>query len=334
MVCALSLMLLDLGNRIASQIRVQNDADSAVAAMIAVQAQDYNRMTMIVYAMAVEETRIRQLADGIYLSARQIGTCVPDSFAASGCPGVYAALQPRYIQAVNRYATLVQLLHDSTYRSTFASQSSDADLLLSLLTDAQHCNTPSGLDCQMNLTYKYAPSLPGYQYGGPAAVPLTYTAGIESYFQSSIWNGDSSMPTSGIFEPARVQITACAKVQPLVSRFLDLQLAPYTVAATSAATTGNISVEEESPGVVTITSTGLPMQPMDQIVPSPLSDPSGLHANQDDMYNPVFRAQIGNGLGFGGQSDQTDWARKGIRIDAVWWGPILIHPYAPAPVCP
>src|ERR1700733_5763124 len=75
---------LDFGNGIRWQIRAQNAADSAAQAVLSLQTQEFNEMTAVRDATAIEEFRIRRLLNGIDLTEYNAGGCAPNPAALPG----------------------------------------------------------------------------------------------------------------------------------------------------------------------------------------------------------------------------------------------------------
>jgi len=312
---AIGVALLQYGDRLAWQVRAQNAADSAAMAMVAVQAQDINRMMALQTNLALEESRARQLADGAFFAARETGYCQQLS---GGCHPTFDRLVSAFNQSLHRYTNLVLLYHASTRSSTFANWKSDATNLLGDLTTAPLCGTPSGLDCAF--TYTVPPDGAG-GVGGLARVAYSTFQMDDGY--GTYGFGGRLTPRADLvndpFYPARAQVTVCRTVPPIISNFFGIQPAPWTVVATSAAADHEVLDEWWKPGWMFNPKNGAYVQPVEQFVGPPPSDSAETQPGLNDMYNPSFR-------GKGSRSYQYD-VRKAFELQFSWYAAVPTHPF-------
>ncbi len=141
---SLMIMALNYGNAIRWQIRAQNAADSAAAAVVSIQAQRWNLLMEALYASGVEEYRVRRLLDAVLLTTHASGGCQPDfnkneagyaSTNAPYCNRTYIDLHDAYQRAVSRYGIDAKYVNDIASLATFPKFQSDAQSLLRTLQD-------------------------------------------------------------------------------------------------------------------------------------------------------------------------------------------------------
>jgi len=316
-VLALAIGLLQFGDRLSWQIRAQNAADAAAASMVAVQAQDINRMMILQTNLALEEVRIRYLADGAFFAARQTGYCKSLSIQ---CQGVFNAIIPKYDQAVHRYTTLALLYHQSTYKSTFANWKSDATNLLADLTSSPLCGTVSGLDC--NFTYIVPPDgsggIGGMALVDPKIVTFQISDGYASYANGGNLTPQASERNNPAY-PVRAQVTVCRQVLPIIQSFFGIRAAPWTVIATGAAESFPVNDEWWKPGWMINSATGGYVRPPELVVSPPPGDLQETSGGLDDMYNPVFQGKV--------NTMPNSTARKLMEFDFSWWAALPLHPF-------
>ncbi len=191
---ALAFLTANYANSVRYQIRAQNAADSAAAAVVAIQADQWNLMTSLLYAENVEEFRIRRLLDAMLLAIHRSGGCtstgyVPSvkgifqpqpsswySTAEGTCNRTYIDLRDNLVRAEERYSTNAAYLNTLAVQSTFANfQTSAQAMLTSLQTNCNKSTTISvvayGGDCgngngANSIKYTFAPSSTSSGYSG------------------------------------------------------------------------------------------------------------------------------------------------------------------------
>jgi hypothetical protein len=205
---ALAFLTLNYANSVRFQIRAQNAADSAAAAVVAIQSDEWNEMTSLLYADEVEEFRYRKLLDGMLLAIHRSGGCNPSGYltpipnssgvpttsqtqpqswystAEGTCNRTYIDMRDNLIRSNNRYQTNENYLNDIATQATFTNfQTYAASMLSSLQTN---CNTDStsltnaiGGDCgngngSNSIKYSFAPASTSTTYGGMGTSAIAY----------------------------------------------------------------------------------------------------------------------------------------------------------------
>jgi hypothetical protein len=210
---ALAFLTLNYANSVRFQIRAQNAADSAASAVVAIQSDQWNEMTALLYADDVEEFRFRRLLDGMLLAIHRSGGCNPGGYKtptpnSSGVPTTVASAQPQswystaegtcnrtyidlrdnLIRSNNRYQTNENLLNDIATQATFSNFQTNASAMLSSLQ--ANCNSDSstltnaiGGDCgngngSNSIKYSFAPASTSTGYGGMSGNAIAYRTGL------------------------------------------------------------------------------------------------------------------------------------------------------------
>jgi hypothetical protein len=75
------LVLNFYGSLLSAQIRAQTAADSAAAALVSIQSQEWDEMMILLYANDVEEYRLRNTFEEMRYAAQDQGGC----FALNAC---------------------------------------------------------------------------------------------------------------------------------------------------------------------------------------------------------------------------------------------------------
>jgi Putative Flp pilus-assembly TadE/G-like len=267
-------LAMNYGNTLRYQIRAQNAADSVAQGIMAVQAQRFNALNVALYGTAVEEYRLRHLLDGVLLAANDPGGCQDmyadylntGSFKQGQCGQVYQDLSYAYIQSLNRYTLDVKFLNDYSSYASMAWFQSDAKSLVTHFTSSSKCNyaidttiQADGTDC----LFQYTVVTPnGVPTSAPATQPLQ---GVEEDAQNIFIPGLNHTPPPNPlnagnalavtesalqFVPGAVDVTACAKIPPIVPNFGPIHLA--TQYAIGRAAAENVQIEEDwmQPGAV------------------------------------------------------------------------------------
>lgn len=246
----LAFMVLNYGNQIRWQIRAQNAADSAASAAMSIQAERFNVTMESLYALNVEDFRMRRLLDGLLLAITQSGGCTVNSsnyadVSFGTCGYVYAKLHDPYIRSFSRFTADLQGLQHVNGTDSFAHWVSDSSVVLNHLQ--ANCNKPGtsvssyhadGGDCSFN--YSIAPNgIKGrtgvHQTNEDAEsilVPsLGRTAPILDDSQGTLWT------------PGEIDVVACAVIPPIVPNFGPFKFAPVYAVGRGAAT--DLMVEED-----------------------------------------------------------------------------------------
>jgi len=309
---------LDFGNGIRWQIRAQNAADSAAQAVLSLQTEDFNQMTAVLYAAAVEEFRIRRLLNGIVLAEYNSGGCAGNPAPAPGtdvpaCDAVYATLRDQYFKAVARYTQDVITLNRVTASLNSANLAADSQTLIGQIEN--DCNGAVGGDC--NFHYKVSigtrddtesVEMDALGILKPSLGRLTGPSGVNP----------------ALFAPLKVEVDVCTTVQPVIPAFFAYQPKPYYAIGRGAATAVMAEQDWLQPGVIVNPfSGGLPFQPPETFV-------NGVtHSDGYDWYN----------LNFGGNATAANavqnFYRAGLFTDEFsaqlgWWNSIPIHPWTGA----
>ncbi len=306
---------LDFGNGIRWQLRAQNAADSAAQAVLSLQTEDFNQMTAVLYASAVEEYRLRRLLQGIVLAEYNAGGCAPNPAPAPGtdvpaCDAVYAGLRDDYFKSVARYTQDVTTLNRITASLNYTNLSADSQALIGQI--GSDCNGAAGGDC--NFHYKVtvgtrddtqAVEMDALGILKPSLGRLTGPSGVNP----------------SLFAPLKVEVDVCTTVAPVIPGFFGYQPKPYHAIGRGAATAVMMEEDWLQPGVIVNPfSNGLPFQP-------PETNVNGVvHPDNYDWYN----------LSFGGNATAANatlnFYRAGLFTDEFsaqlgWWNSVPIHPW-------
>ncbi len=355
---SLMMMALNYGNAIRWQIRAQNAADSAAAAVVSIQAQRWNLMMATLYASGVEEYRIRKLLDGMLLATNASGGCLfavsqndpnYNSGSAPYCNKTYMDLHDAYQRAVNRYGMDAKYLNDVATLATFSKFQADASSLLTTLQDPT-CQTsqpspapttgptPAATPTANSgfkkptcgdyvFKYTFAPvnhpvnGINGMEY----RTNLNSVAADAQIFQVQ-YGQHNAVIAQNLFAPVQVDLVTCALVPPIVPNFGPFHFAPYY--AIGRAASADVMVEQDwlQPGsIVDHTRPGGDslFQPAENYT---TSGTPGSGASNYNWYNVDFAGEQNRAyqkplvFSYPVYNDQFD-ARTG------WWGAIPIKPF-------
>jgi hypothetical protein len=315
---ALTLMFfaLNYANVIRWQIRAQNAADAAAAAALTVQANQWNKTTAILYAADVEEWRIRHIMQALIYMGVGNGGCNPNNggwaqYYTDSCAPMYATLQPQLDKAIARYGNDIALLQ-AVATNGYAQQKSDAANVVHNLPYT--CYLTPHVDC--SFTYHlvdYSPRATSQQVGKDAY-----------YLQAGGFTSpQDSTPTSD-FEPARIEVTTCATVKPLIPIGLfGGAPKPFTVIGHAAATNVPQTSEWFVPGVNVNPPTGAAFQ-----VPEDY-DPQSVFGTYMTLYFTYFEgmnytSQYPTSATYTPSSSMSD----DFSVKLAWWASIPLLPYA------
>ncbi len=266
---ALMFFGLNYANAIRWQLRAQNAADAAAQGVLAIQTQRWNLMLQTLYAVNVEEYRVRRLLDATLLAVDDSGGCTFDSFAyaanyenfANGtCSESYVTLNAAYIKAVSRYTTDVQLLGDITTPATDAQWAHDAVLLIAHLSDPSACNqttvhadiatySPAGGDCAFR--YTIPPDGIAVRTGLEAVTMDAYGDLVPGLGRVATPPASGSYePNDALFAPGKIDIVTCALVPPVVANFGPFHAKPTYAVGRAAAMAVQVEQDWFEPGAL------------------------------------------------------------------------------------
>ena len=342
---------LNYGNTLRWHIRAQSAADSAAQATLALQSSRWNEIMELLYGMNVEEYRIRQLLNGILLSASGSGTCNQTANTSQGqnsalrdCEAVYEILSPQYEKAVQRYSKEAALLHKVAYNATNAKWLNDANALVGELQ--ANCNNVNastvnggGGDCAFKYNFVATLQRSASTTGNP--LQSVYGDGAEisipSYGTTSSFGTDTE--NQALFAPVQVDVITCSLVQPVIPNFFKMQTKPSYAIGRATATNVLFVQDWFEPGSLQNPSrtkaAGYPVyfQPYEDYgAPTP---PSGDYADHN-YYAVDFggNAAVDNTT-TGYFSNYVVTNEMSVRLG--WWNSIPVHSAnvsTSAPSCP
>ena len=305
---------LDFANGIRWQIRAQNAADSAAQAVLSLQTQEFNEMTAVLYAAAVEEFRIRRLLNGIILTEYNAGGCAssgnPPGRSVSACNSVFSSLRNQYQKAVARYTQDIVALNGVTAGLNYANVTTDSRALLNQMST--NCGGSVAGDC----SFKYVLSV------GTRDDTQSVDADALGILKPSL--GRVTGP-SGVnpllFAPLKVEVDVCTTVQPVMPGLFSYKPQAYHAIGRGAATAVMMEQDWLQPGAIVNPFNGGNFFQPDETYVTGVSHPDGY-----DWYN----------LDFGGNTavpnETQNVYSSGVFTDEFseqlgWWGSIPIHPW-------
>jgi len=343
-----SLMFLafNYANTLHWQMRAQTAADAAASAALSFQSLGFNKMSVLLYTADVEEWRTRHLLQamldvGVYHptngglnNSSTIGnggctfprassmTANPSSSNPGGsCFWIYQNLYNQYLKSVGRYTKDIEIIQATATSMTTQQQAYDVQWNVHL----------SGTSCNYPIDCAFSYSLIDYSN-------RTTTQGVgrdAGYVQMGGF-AQATTPVS-VWEPARIEIAACATVQPLINfKLFGLGPQPFTVIGRAAATNVPINEEWLAPGVDPATILGGVFAPTE--VYNNASDPS--YATQDtygasQSPRPWYETSY-PALPYTARPTSTSmpYTLNGFGDDfealASWWTSVPIAPYVTA----
>lgn len=350
---ALMFLVLNYGNQIRYQIRAQNAADSAAAAIVGLQAERFNTQMEMLYAMNVEEYRAVQLTLALNMTINQSGGCKMDpsnyaSVAFGTCGYVYAKLHDPMIRASNRYSADVIALEQFSRQATFANWQQDGVALLGHLH--RFCNSagqslatyhPDGGDCAFQ--YSVAPNgIVGrtgvhatYEDAESILVPsLGRTAPIADDSQAMLWT------------PGKVDVVACALIPAIVPNFGPFKFQPTYAVGRGAATAVMVEQDWLQPGSLTdpARSSGSANDKKFQPIEDYVDNVPNHDFSQCTSFGPNCMQAVGYpdyyNVNFGGNPSTASTSGNyysapvngpEMSVRTGWWGSLPIRPFGGAP---
>jgi hypothetical protein len=304
------LMAVRYADIVRWQIRAQNAADAAAQAVLALQTQQFNEMNSVLYASAVEEYRIRTLLYGLELTAYGNGGCSADG----SCPARYKALYTAYLKAAARYREQVVLLNRITSNMDADTMHSDADALVTHLSNPTVCGQAGGGDCAFSYRLlDFSPRSPVYTVEKDARSFITPSYG--DYMSAAVGVNRS-------LTPAMTEVSVCADIPSPIPAFLNFKPKPFRVIARAAATAVMVEQDWFQPGQLNNGWTGRRYQPFETWSGSTSDD--GLNV---DWYITNFGGNGSkaypdfNGYRFGIDQDE-------FSAFTGWWNSVPIRPYS------
>jgi hypothetical protein len=353
-ITAFSLIFLGMNyaNTIRWQIRAQNAADSAAAALMSIQTQRFNEESIMMYTSNIEEMRLRHLLDGIALALSGSGGCTgmpsqygtfPLSYTATGgttCEQVYSDLQIPYIQSVNRYTTDVSLLNSISYYATYQNFKADAQVVLNQISSSTNCNVanatapnPIGGDCAMKYTLN-GTAVKSAANGYPLQ-PVNFDANTlfipgENQAENS-WTGGNDSENANLWAPAMVDVVTCAKVPPLIPSFGGFKFPTYYAIGRAGATAVAVTSDWMQPGGIKDPARGntIAFQPYEYFTAADKNDPIDYYGmNYNNWTFQVVTYTQSNGQTFQGYSATGAPSYTFNMVWMPWWGVVPIDPRA------
>lgn len=292
------------------QVRAQNAADAAAQAIVALQTQQFNEMSMVLYATAVEEYRIRQILYALELTAYNDGGCKADN----SCAARYAALETQYLKAVARYNNEVIMLDRVTANMDFTTMNNDAHALLTDLNNKALCGQQGGGDCAFGYALvSYAGRTPVY------GVEMDARAFIKPSLGGHM---TPSGTLNSSLDPVQVEVAVCYDAPSPVPSLFNFQPAPHRVIARAAATAVMMEQDWFQPGSLTNPWTQNYYQPVE--LPSGSTEDAG-DGTGKDWYAVDFAGNgsvantISNGYTFGVYNNE-------FTAYLGWWNAVPIRP--------
>jgi hypothetical protein len=229
----LAFFVMNYVNTIRWHIRAQNAADSAAMTTIAPDASLSNQRTIALYALAVDEYRIRSIMQSMVNAGNSVGGCNPNlDDSGVDCDNAYDQEPAAYDKAVGEYATALAYLK-------------------SLNTAA--APTPLSLAVGPNGKRPALPSAPPGS-AAPAAFSLVASetncwdtgSGKPAFDCAFAYSANPDFQNTGLGSAEYVEIVTCRSVSNVAPK-LFFGLAPFQAVGRAAATLHAVT-ETFSPG--------------------------------------------------------------------------------------
>jgi hypothetical protein len=308
---ALAFLTANYANSVRFQIRAQNAADSAASAVVAIQADQWNLITSLLYAQNVEEFRSRKLLDGMLLAIHRSGGCNAGGYVASiagvlqpqpkawystaegTCNRTYIDMRDNLERSEARYATNIQYLNTLTNQTTFANFQTNAAAMLTSLQNNCNASTTTtvvaiGGDCGNgdgtgSMKYTFAPASTSAGYGGMTTSAVAYRTNLGAvemdaadYFIPGVGGAATKhgldTEAPSLWAPVAVDVVACEKITPLIPNFGPFHQPTYYAVGRAAATDAMVTQEWLEPEVMGLSHGTGPFQPAENYTQS-MPDP-------------------------------------------------------------
>jgi hypothetical protein len=296
---ALAFLTANYANSVRYQIRAQNAADSAAAAVVAIQADQWNTITSLLYAQNIEEVRSRHILDAMLLAIHRSGGCSatgyvkavngvmqtqPQSWystAEGTCNRTYIDLRDNLIRSLNRYYSNAAYLNTITQQATFANfQTNAAAMLASLQSNCNNDTTTTvnaiGGDCgngngSNSIKYSFAPASTSTGYAGMTTNAIAYRTGLgaveldaANYFipgtDGAATKHTTDTEATNLWAPVAVDVVACEKITPLIPNFGPFHQPTYYAVGRAAATDAMVTQEWLEPELNEFRGAGTELQ--------------------------------------------------------------------------
>lgn len=217
-------MALNYGSTLRWQIRAQNAADAAARGMLAVQTSQWNETIAATHAAAIEEYRLRNIMNDLLEVIQGSGGCDSKSgdSGPTTCSAMYTSLRQQYLDGLQRYTNDILVLN----RVSYPSQSEQvSQITAALQLYQQNCGKVSGGDCAFNY------SLVAY---GPRQD--SYVENVYADCCAFAVGGNTIGNPKPDLSPLKLEVVACANVQPAFPSFFQFAPPRYQAIGRAAAT--------------------------------------------------------------------------------------------------
>ena len=320
-VTALTLMffVLNYANVLRAQVRAQDAADTAAQAMLGTQARRWNEVTVSLYALDVEEWRIRSLMQALIDALNYNGGCKHTGV----CPAIYAALLPQLYKAVNRYTADMYALQSFSYFSGSNRLEIGAawDPIYALNVYACAASPLKSTDCALSY------DLIDFSFRTPASGTWPQVAKNALYAHVGGSFSATNVTPQQFWQPEQLEVAACVNVPPLVN-FSIFGFPPQTVQIVGRAAAALVPITTEwlAPGVTINPNVGSFFQPVENYAPG--VDTFDASASPRDWYETSFPAQpYTPNAGANTYTLAQSMLAPDFEVYAAWWGVIPIEPY-------
>lgn len=215
------------------ELRAQNAADSAASAAISTDANMDNELSTMMYASAVEETRLRYLNQAILNTINGVGGCNPAP--GQSCDQDYQSLVAAYSTAAANYDTLVQLMRQADNFTQGGQQNGPWKAMDLMNSDC------SVLDCAFAITPLDVTTGPGSAEtvdivackNVPTIAPQMFGFGSGNTFQAMARSAQTLSPIYETFSPSTTNPQNGQPYQPNEPQWATYPFPSYTVDFTS-----------------------------------------------------------------------------------------------------
>ncbi len=340
------LLLTQYGATVAGQVRAQSAADTVARAAVAIQSQKFNETLLTLYALGVEEYRIRHLIESLRITAASSGGC--NAPGVNDCQQVWNNLTLEYNKAVRRYDNASYALETFTNNLNFSSENNDAQALVNKINGfcvgsggSSGGTFQSVINCGQKYS-RYGFKLSGFTYRNNLSNAIEDPTNIvlPGYYNTGSFGcaGGTQYPVFNcqIWGPVAAEVEVCEKIP---SQFLSSVFPATYVYARGAAADAMVEQDWLSPGQQKNPFTGQYFQPTEIYGPN---DPSGFTSGGSPLnwysvnYGGTPHTTTANSNNSAPFSPQNSTITAGITNEEYlartgWWGPIPILPFTPAP---